>query len=185
MIRQAKQDDAPAIARLIIAAMGELAAKFVNGTNPEQAIPLFERFAALPANQYSYQGTLVYEDAHGICGMINGYDGALLHQLRAEFLNHIKSVYNNPYHPEDETGPGEFYIDCLSVAPVHQGKGIGRQLLSALCQRAKSMGHSTAGLLVNKENPRAEKLYQTLGFAKVGDKVLLGTLNHHLQISLS
>ncbi|MEO6149798.1 MAG: GNAT family N-acetyltransferase [Mucilaginibacter sp.] len=185
MIRQALPTDAPIIAQLIVAAMGELAAKFINGTDPAKALPLFEHFAAMTANQYSYDCTLVYEDETGVCGIISGYNGGDLDILRADFLKYIRTVYNNTYQPENETGPGEFYIDCLAVMPQHRGKGIGKQLISALIDKAKTLGQNTVGLLVNQGNPKAEKLYLELGFQKVGETVLLGTFNNHLQIKMA
>src|SRR5690349_12118645 len=116
MIREATPADAAQIARLIIHAMEDLASKFVGQPDPLEAIPLFEHFVALPGNQYSYEHILVYEDESGICGVISGYDGADLDLLRTPFLRYITSTYGFKGEPEDETQPGEYYIDCISVA---------------------------------------------------------------------
>ncbi|GAA4314651.1 N-acetyltransferase [Mucilaginibacter gynuensis] len=178
MIRQATPTDAPHIARLIIQAMGELAAKFINANDPNEAIPVFEHFAGIAGNQYSYENTLVYEDAAGVHGIINGYNGADLEVLRAPFLQHIRSVYGFSVQPENETEAGEFYIDCLSVDPNQQGKGIGKQLIAALVQQHQNL---PIGLLVSHDNPLAEKLYTGLGFKVVGQKPLLGGMYKHMQ----
>lgn len=77
MIRQALPGDAPLLSPLVILAMGDLAAKFINGNDPAKAVPLFEKSIALPANQYSYENILVYEDESGVCGMIIGYDALI------------------------------------------------------------------------------------------------------------
>jgi ribosomal protein S18 acetylase RimI-like enzyme len=161
--------------------MNELAAKFINGTDPAEAIPLFEHFATLPGNQYSYENTLVYEDETGICGMILAYDGAILDTLRAPFLDHIRSAYNYTINPENETGPGEYYIDCLSVFEAHQGKGIGKKLIKALLEKLSGMHCPAAGLLVSKNNAAAERLYTGLGFKIIGEKPLLGEVYWHMQ----
>ena len=181
MIRQATPSDAPHLASLIVLAMGNLPAKFVNSDDTAKAIRVFEKFAGLPANQYSYQNALVYENETGICGMITAYDGATLDALREPFLHYIKSTYGADIHPEDETQPGEYYIDCLAVYPHHQGKGIGKKLIAALCQKAAAEGHPTIGLLVSIENDAAEKLYAGLGFSIVRQKELLGNSYYQMQ----
>ncbi|SDD74344.1 Ribosomal protein S18 acetylase RimI [Mucilaginibacter pineti] len=181
MIRQATPSDARHLALLIVLAMGDLAAKFINSNDTAEAIHVFEKFAGLQANQYSYQNALVYEDETGICGMITAYDGATLDDLRKPFLQYIKLTYGTAIHPEDETQPGEYYIDCLGVYPHQQGKGIGKKLIAALCQKAAAEGYTIVGLLVSKENNGAEKLYAGLGFSIVQEKELLGHSYYHMQ----
>ncbi|RYY34960.1 MAG: N-acetyltransferase [Sphingobacteriaceae bacterium] len=184
MIRQATPADAPDIAKLIVLAMGPLAAAFINGTNPNDAIPLFEHFAAIPGNQYSYKNTLIYVNEGGVQGMICTYNGANLDVLRQPFLKYISEKYGFSGLPEDETQAGEYYIDCLSVFPAMQGKGIGKQLIAALIEQGRRNNWPAVGLLVNESNPLAQKLYTSLGFEVVGEKKLLGTHNRHMQYKL-
>lgn len=105
-----------------------------------------------------------------------------LELLRTPFLNHIRSVYGFNTQPENETQPGEYYIDCLGVAPDQQGKGIGKQLIQALCNKAATIGYTTVGLLVSKENNEAKKLYTGLGFSIMQEKKLLGASYYHMQL---
>lgn len=181
MIRPAVSADATQIARLLILAMEDLASKFIGQPDPLKAIPLFEYFVALPGNQYSYENILVYEDDTGICGVISGYDGADLNLLRTPFLKYIESAYGFKGNPEDETQPGEYYIDCISVATDKQGQGIGKRLINSLIQQLKTTEHTRAGLLVSKDNPDAERLYTKLGFEVVGERELLGAVYYHMQ----
>jgi len=83
---------------------------------------------------------------------------------------------------EDETHAGEFYIDSLGVSPAHQGKGIGSQLLQFVISEKVKTGGGTIGLLVDKTNPGAKRLYLNLGFVPVGEKTLLGISLEHLQL---
>lgn len=183
-IREAHASDAPELARLIILAMDDLATKFVGGSAPHDAIPLFEKFAALPENQYSYENILVSEDEDGICGMISAYDGARLKALRASFLDHLYKTYALKFTPEDETQPGEYYIDCISVAPNKQGKGIGKALIKAMIEYAANHQYDTLGLLVNRENPQAQKLYLNLGFKVVSEIAFMGGKYFHMQFKV-
>ena len=181
MIRAALPADAPEIAKLIILAMDDLAMKFTGGSDPHDAIPLFEKFAALPDNQYSYEHILIYENENEICGMICAYDGGRLERLRKPFLDHLNEAYGFKYHPEDETGQGEYYIDCLSVSPFKQGRGIGKELITAMVKYAAGQHQQITGLLVNKENPKAAKLYTSLGFNIVKEKDFMGGKYFHMQ----
>lgn len=181
MIRKAIPEDGPKLAKLIMLAMGTLANKFVK--NPNDTLQLFERFTALPANQYSYENILVWDDGT-IQGLICGYDGALLHTLRNSFLNYIKLNQGISIIPEDETQAGEFYIDCLAVFPHNQGKGIGRKLIIALKDYAGSHNFDKLGLLVNTTNPDAKKLYLKLGFVIVDKRTFVGDNYDHLQLNI-
>ncbi|MES2060719.1 MAG: GNAT family N-acetyltransferase [Bacteroidota bacterium] len=185
MIRPAQPTDAPAIARLIVLAMGKLAAKFANSNNGQKQLALFERFIALTGNQYSYNNILVWDEAGEVCGMIIAYDGAKLDELRKPFLQYTTTQLGFTGQPEDETQPGEYYIDCLAVDAAHQGKGIAKKLIKALFERAARLNHQTVGLLVSKGNDKAKKLYTDLGFEVKGDKALLGGLHEHLQYRLN
>lgn len=183
IIREALPTEANQLAKLIIQAMDGLAAKFIGSTDPYEAVPLFERFAALPCNQYSYKNTLVYEEEGEIGGMINAYDGADLEVLRAPFLDYIQKTYGFKKDLEAETQAGEYYIDCISVAPGKQGKGIGKELIKAMVDYAAAHGHHAIGLLVSKENPKAEKLYTSLGFRVVKERDFIGSRYFHMQIT--
>lgn len=183
MIRPATPTDAPVLSELIILAMGQLANKFAGSDDVAKAIQLFEKFSSQTGNQYSYENTLIYEDESGVCGMILGYNGADLEKLRAPFLHYLKEVngFNQPI--EDETQPGEYYIDCLSVFSAQQGKGIAKALIKALIEHAAEKGHFTTGLIVHQNNPQAKKLYLKLGFKVVDERVFVGDIYEHLQYS--
>ncbi|MCQ6958556.1 GNAT family N-acetyltransferase [Mucilaginibacter aquariorum] len=181
MIRPARLTDAPAISQLIVLAMGNLAGKFANSTDEAKILSLFERFVSQTGNQYSYENILVWDEQAEVCGMIIAYDGAELDKLRKPFLEYTRSQLGFTGQPEDETQSGEFYIDCLSVNPRHQGKGFAKKLIKALFDRAAELGHQTVGLLVSKGNDKAKKLYTGLGFGLKGEKELLGGFHYHLQ----
>ena len=181
MIRIAKPGDAKAVAPLIIQAMGELANKFSNTTNAKKTLELFEYFFSQQNNQYSYDNTLIFEENSQILGSLNAYDGGQLPELRKNFTEYLR-VHNNlkDFHPEEETEAGEFYLDTISVAPSAQGRGIGKQLIDAGIKWAKKMGHKKVGLLVEVENEKALRLYQSKGFTIQNKKEFMGELYFHM-----
>lgn len=179
MIRPALPEDASAVAPLLVLAMDHIAGIFAKSENYEDAIPFFHDFFKADDNQYSYVNTLVFEDETGVVGSVTGYDGARLHELRKLVLDRLHES-DPDFSPEDETEAGEFYIDCVNVHPKHQGKGIGKKLILAFCEKAASLGFQRVGLIVDQINPQAKRLYENLGFEVAGEKDFLGHRYFHM-----
>jgi ribosomal protein S18 acetylase RimI-like enzyme len=179
MIRQATREDAGQAAPLFIPAMGHIAGLLAGSDHYEDAIPLLEQLFRQDDNQYSYSNTLVYQEGTQIIGFAVGYDGALLHKLRKPVLDEVHKKQPD-FAPDDETEAGEFYLDCVSVDEHSQGKGIGKKLIMAFCDRAKSLGYDRVGLIVDLENPDARKIYEKLGFETLREKKFLGHKYFHM-----
>lgn len=62
----------------------------------------------------------------------------------------------------------ESHITNIAVQEAHRGKGVGRQLTAALLQYLSNLGAAYATLEVRKSNLIAQRLYQGLGFIKLG-----------------
>jgi ribosomal-protein-alanine N-acetyltransferase len=65
---------------------------------------------------------------------------------------------------------GEAEILTLAVAPSARGKGLGRVLLEAAIDAARTKGAKEMFLEVGADNPAALALYAGLGFANVGTR---------------
>ena len=85
---------------------------------------------------------------------------------------------------ELETEEGEFYLDSLAVSNQYRGKGIASKLLEAAISRARELGLPAVGLLCDKVNPKAERLYTKVGFQYVNDTTWGGHAMKHLQYKL-
>lgn len=59
------------------------------------------------------------------------------------------------------------YIAHLGVSPDLQSHGIGRRIVEHLLEKGRALGRKTAALDVSVENPRAEALYERMGFRTV------------------
>ena len=86
---------------------------------------------------------------------------------------------------DDETQAGELYIDSIAVSEEFRGHGIAKHLLKAVIERAREMGLPAVGLLVDKGNPRAESLYNKVGFQYVNDSAWGGHEMRHLQYQMT
>jgi ribosomal protein S18 acetylase RimI-like enzyme len=179
-IRKATLQDAVPIAQCLLLAMEDIVFRFIGKQDHQMAYEFMHYFVQREQNQYSWQNCRVAENENGVVGAINIYDGARLEDLRKPILVYLHEKYNQEFIPEDETQPGEIYIDTLGVHPDHQGKGIGKALLKHLIAEYVELRGETLGILVEDENTIAKKLYLELGFQKAGLKTLMGKKMEHL-----
>ena len=171
-IIEATQQHAPVIANLIMMAMTDECCLNLAG----EGRPVAESARRLPQHpaaddtQYSYRNTLLAVTDEGeVAGAIVSYDGAKLHELREAFIEGARREFGVDHSGmDDETAAGEWYLDSLAVFPQFRGQGIAHQLLLAAARRAADHG-LPAALLVDKGNPKAERLYRSIGFEYVED----------------
>lgn len=178
-VRQAQKADALLIAKAVAMGIGDEDA--LNRYCGEDYISLLTKIALHEESQYSYNNVLIAEIDGTAAGAVIGYDGAKLYHLR----NNTYSIINDslgriPTIP-DETEAGEFYLDTLAVLPEYRNMGIGRLLITAICNKAFSEGHKHVGLIVDIDNPKAEALYTSIGFTRVGEKDFFGHRMWHMQ----
>lgn len=187
-IINARIEDAPLIARSIIAGVGEEICRDFAGKNHtiDDVERMFTELARRTDSQYSYLNTLVAVDDDGVAvGACISYDGAKLEELRRPFFEAVSRVLGKDMtNVDDETDPSEFYIDTLAVLPAYRKQGIATALLKASIEKASQAG-KPAGLLVEKENHRARRLYESIGFRQVGERPFAYVLMDHLQSPLS
>lgn len=177
--RPATREDAEIIARVIAMAIGdECALRRYCG---EEYISVLTEIARSEATQYSWQYAIVAEVEGRVAGAVVGYDGAELYRLREGTFATIRRCAGHTPAIVDETEPGEYYLDSVGVLPDYRGEGIGRALIEAFCAKAFAEGHSRVGLIVDYDNPNAEKLYTSLGFKRIDTKPFFTHQMWHLQ----
>ena len=170
-IRGARPDEAARIADLIIMAMTEECCLHFCG--PGHDIRDFRRvmtsLVSRSDTQYSYNNTLVATIEDNIVGICVSYDGAMLHLLRQPFIDAAQQEWGMDHSSiPDETQAGELYIDSLAVDPEYRGRGIAKLLLRATIDKSRALGLPSTGLLVDVGNPKAEALYNKVGFQYAG-----------------
>ena len=181
-IRPATREDALLIAQAVFLAIGEKTSIEYCGPRPIQTLVAM---AQSDDSQYSYRNAFVAEADGQPAGAVVGYDGALLKVLRSATFRILQEQTGKIPDVEEETAAGEFYIDTLAVLPPYQGLGLGRRLLQSMTNHAFAEGHLKVGLLVDFDNPRAEKLYAGIGFLRVAEKSFFGHRMWHMQTDSS
>jgi len=165
-IVQAQREQAAEIATLIMLAMNHDCCQWFAG--PQHTLEdfhrLMTRLVERDDSQYSYLNTLAAMDGDTLVGICTSYDGAQLLPLRRAFIDGALEAFGIDYsHFDEETQAGELYLDSLAVKPAYQGRGIATRLIEATKQKGLRM-QLPVGLLVDSGNPRAERLYRSLGF---------------------
>lgn len=60
------------------------------------------------------------------------------------------------------------YLGGVAVDPARQGQGIGAKMLSSAIDLCRERAYTRIELTVSVENPKAIRLYESLGFAREG-----------------
>jgi aminoglycoside 6'-N-acetyltransferase I len=76
------------------------------------------------------------------------------------------------HHVHPDKGP-ELWINEVGVAPSHQQRGIGRQLVTLLLAHARTLGCREAWVLTEDDNIPARRLYQASGGVDAGQQVIM------------
>ncbi len=183
-IQPAIREQAESIAQLIMTAMTDECCLFFIGEN--QTLDDFKQAMICLVNdeqsQYSYTNTLVAVHNKDVVGICLSYDGKDLRFLRSKFIEIAKVRFNRDFADmNDETQEGELYVDSLAVKKSFREKGIAQKLLKATIEKARNLHINHVGLLVDCNNPLAEKLYSKVGFQYVNDSSWGGHSMKHLQ----
>ncbi|QYO63872.1 GNAT family N-acetyltransferase [Leptolyngbya sp. 7M] len=89
-------------------------------------------------------------------------------QLRLQFVDAL--ILNRLVR--HDYPPGTFYIANLAVDSAYRGQGIGTQLLQYCIAEAATAKASHVYISVDIDNPRAQNLYESLGFQVIETKTL-------------
>lgn len=178
MIRKATKEEAAQIAELFMLAWPVEEILESNGLTYGQLQESMTTIAAAEETIYSYENTIVAEVDGKVVGAMCAYDGADYQRLKQPIVDVLGA--DSGFAQLKETGAGEFYLDSVGVLPEYRGRGIASSLFEAQCERAASLGHKKAGLIVDEDKPQAEALYARLGFTYLDDKDFFGHTMKHM-----
>jgi len=165
-IRDAKLDDAPFIARVVLAGIDMLD---IDAKLPDEQRAIYEHLmdiCRMDDTLYSYWNTRIAEVDGNRVGALVAYDGARYASLRAKTFGLVQQTSCMDLSRNAmETGPGEFYLDSMAVLSDYRGLGIGKMLISDRMDYALRNGFQKVTLLVDKDKPRLQRYYESDGFA--------------------
>ncbi len=145
-IRAAGPDDVPALSRL---AKRTWADAFGHSVSPEDAAAeLAETRSEAHFRAALRDQTILVAEADGI---LVGY-----------------AAFGPVDLPEVDAEPADRALRRLYVDAAWQGRGVGRRLLDAALEHPELRGARRIYITVWEENRRAQRLYERLGFRRVG-----------------
>lgn len=186
MIRKAEKSDFPFVFPILKQIFDEMQMETINKL-PESTFYDLMRLGYLSEDyRYSYRRIWVDADENGqVRGIIDMYsyrdqkiiDFALKLEYAKVGLPNTTVIFS-----DQEAWPHEWYIDALATHPDHWGKGVGGGLLDLATKIAKQHGYHKLSLNVDKENPRAQRLYEHKGF-KTTNSMTIGdrTYDHMIK----
>ena len=181
-IRKAKKEDAQQIAELFMLAWPVDDILNSYGITYNHLHESMTEIAASEQTIYSYENTFVANTDVKIVGAMCAYDGADYQRLKQPIIDMLGTDFG--FAQLKETEAGEFYLDSVGVLEEYRGRGIASQLIAAQIERARSMGHKVAGLIVDEDKPLVEALYTRLGFTHIDNKDFFGHTMKHMVIYL-
>lgn len=187
MIRGISQKDTAEITALLWVIFEDMELSLLNKISKNKVLEMVREAMADPTYRYGMNRGLVYELNGEIAGVSFGYpaiDEAVIDEPFRKVL--IKNGYaeNETLFVDKEAFPKEWYLDSIVVHKKYRGLGIGSILLKEMDHLAINAGYSTIGLNVDIGNPKAKKLYSSIGYKKVGEIVLSGHHYEHLNKTL-
>jgi len=185
MIRPAVQSDAAKAVPLILQAIGHIAFVLTGTIDSQETAAILNVFFGQEDTRISYQNALVMEEDGELVGLAILYDGAKARELDAPLERAAAKKSGDPnYCIPTEPEASEFYLDALCVSPLYRGKGYGRKLIEAGCDRARKLGHRRMALIVEVDHAPAIRLYERLGFCTDYIKRIAGQDYLHMVRSL-
>ena len=175
-IRDAKLDDAPFIARVVLAGIDMLDIDAVLSDEQRAIYEHLMDICRMDDTLYSYCNTRIAEINGNRVGALVAYDGARYTALRTKTFGLVQQSSGMDLSRNAmETGPSEFYLDSMAVLSDFRGLGIGKMLMRDRMDYALRNGFQKVTLLVDKDKPRLQHYYQSLGFVFVEEMFVFGS----------
>ena len=181
-LRDATLDDAPFIARVVLAGIDMLD---IDAVLPDEQRAIFEHLieiCCMDDTLYSYCNTRIAEVDGKPVGALVAYDGACYAKMREKTFGLVQQTSGMDLSRNAmETGPGEFYLDSMAVLSDYRGVGIGKLLMHDRMEFALNNGFQKVTLLVDKDKPRLQEYYQSEGFSFSKEMFVFGAWYNKLE----
>ncbi len=174
IIRDACPDDAPFLAKCIMAGMHFY--DFETDIPAESEI--YERLIECERRDdllYSFRYTRVAEVGGVLAGSLLSYPGEIYREMRHKtFCELWPDLARMDAESEMETGPGEYYLDSLAVHPAYRRRGMGKALLLDGIRKGETLGYNRVALVADSAMPHLVRLYESIGFVPADHRHVFG-----------
>ena len=158
-IRPATLEDVPFIAQCVLASVDLYDFQH---ESIENAIAL--KVCAMDDTLYSWRNARIASVDGTPAGCLISYDGGTYPENRRRTFACFREAGRPMDDSEEETGPGEFYLDSMAIRPEYRGYGIGHILMKDALELGKHKGFRKFSLIVECSKPELGNYYAELGF---------------------
>lgn len=164
-LRDATPDDAPFLASCVMAAMH---LHDFEQPMPATLLDLHRRLSdsqRLTDTLYTHaHSRIATVDGHA-AGSLLAYPGDIYRERRRSTFERLwPQLLDLELRSEQETDPGEFYLDSMAVRPEHRQRGIAQQLIADGIARGHALGFERIALVADASMPQLLRYYASLGF---------------------
>ncbi|GKQ43019.1 N-acetyltransferase [Companilactobacillus sp. RD055328] len=187
MIRAARKEDVKQVLPILNQIFEDMELDYFKKIGQQKLFELLEDGFTLPDYRYSYENILVDEEDGKIVTIAVGYpaeleehiDDPLIAILDKHGLDKDQKLFE-----DTESWPGEWYLDSLAVHADMHHQGYGKKMLEYLPEYLLNKGEKMLSLNADVNNIPAQKLYEKMGFKKVGQLYIGDHLYDHMQLDL-
>lgn len=184
MIRKAKKSDFTFIYPILKQIFEEMDMESIKKLPESQFYDLMRLGFISEYYRYSYTRIWVVTDSRDIpIGMIDMYsyeDQKIIDfALKKEYVK-VGLPLDTVIFDDQEAWPDEWYIDALAVDPEHWGEHVASRLMDLAPKIAKERGYKYISLNVDKENPRARRLYEHKGYKSIKEMTIGDRVYDHM-----
>lgn len=182
LIRDARPDDIPDLAKLYVIGSHGLVDAIYNGLIPGKEVSeIIERRFHVENSTKSYKNCWVAEHDGDVIGDLHAhpYDD-MADDPTDDLVPEERFAVAEPFDHLDHAGVGTYHINLLAVYPQYQGRGIGTRFMEMARGQARERGFTHMTLVSFEENSDAMRLYERVGFTVTArHPVVAHPLLHH------
>ena len=182
MIRKVEEDEIPELYPYVHEIFSDMELPVLDELSEELLKKIVIDAMQRPRYRYGYENAWVCERNGQIAGVFFGYSSKwetlIDGPLKASMVKH--GVPMDTIAQENESLPGEWYLDTLVTDPKFRRQGVAREMLHAASKIALDEGHKTIALNCETNNLPAYNLYEKMGYHAKTQIVLSGHIYWHM-----
>jgi ribosomal protein S18 acetylase RimI-like enzyme len=174
LLRPAVPEDAPAIARFIMMAEGEMVPFLTGEADAGRAAEKLAGWvlSEIP-NRYSLSNNIIADVGGRAVAAAISFPADAQDSLDTLILADVRRRGRNLDKLFHEGVPGTYYLSTMGVEPDFRKRGIGTALMRASEEKAAGLGFAQTSLLVDTGKERTKAMYGRYGFRAVEEVRLL------------
>lgn len=186
-LRPARPQDAAPVTDLIVMAIEDLANQFTQAVAAEELSNRMQALFHAPGTRFSMAYAWVIEQEGNVAGACIAYPGHAMTELTRQTVSTM--VEKGIEYPVDEihrlcssreANDDEYYIDNLAVFEAYRGLSYSRLLIEAAESHGRSLGFEKVSILADLTNPKAQAIYEKMGYVQDAIFDVLGHRYAHL-----